>query len=238
MQENFYQTLSNHNIQLDDRQIWQFEKYYALLVDWNAKMNLTAITEKDAVYSKHFLDSASLAFYFDVTKITTLCDVGSGAGFPSIVLKIIFPHLQITIVEALNKRLTFLQHLVETLALDGVTFVHQRAEDYGKQQREVFDLVTARAVARFKMLAELCVPLVKKEGYFIAMKGAHGETELQQAKPMLHQLGITKISAESFSLTCNETIEIRQIYICQKTLLTPKKYPRAFAQIKKDNEQK
>jgi len=235
MQQYFYETLANADLSLSERQRQQFEQYYDLLTTWNEKMNLTAITDKDLVYSKHFLDSASLAFFFDFTQVTTLCDVGSGAGFPAIVLKILFPHLQLTIVEALQKRLTFLEVLITELELRDVSLVHERAEIYGRTQREAFDVVSARAVARLGMLAELCVPLVKKDGYFIAMKGPQGREELSAATDILHTLGITDIREERFTLTHEDAAEARLIYVCHKTELTPQLFPRAFAQIKKMN---
>jgi len=199
-------------------------------------VNLTAITEKDLVYSKHFLDSASLAFFFDFTQVTTVCDVGSGAGFPAIVLKILFPHLQLTIVEALQKRLTFLAEVVQQLELDAVTLVHERAEIYGRIHRATFDVVSARAVARLVVLAELCVPLVTEGGTFIAMKGPQGKEELEEAGRMLKTLGITSIREEVFSLEHSNVTETRLIYICQKTKPTPKGFPRTFSQIKKTNK--
>jgi len=233
MQQYFYQTLADATLPLTDKQRQQFEQYYELLLTWNAKMNLTAITDKDLVYSKHFLDSASVAFFFDFTQVTSVCDVGSGAGFPSIVLKILFPHLQITIVEALQKRLTFLGALIAQLELTDVNLVHERAEIYGREKRETFDVVLARAVARLDVLAELCVPLVRQFGHFIAMKGPQGNAELSTAKPMLTKLGITDIRTDAFILGAGANAEERLIYICQKTKKTPYEFPRPFSQIKK-----
>lgn len=235
MEQYFYQTLEEQQLVLNDKQRVQFEQYYTLLVEWNTKMNLTAITDKDLVYSKHFLDSASLAFFFDFSEVKTLCDVGSGAGFPAIVLKILFPHLQITIVEALQKRLIFLEHVIQILGLSDVLLIHERAEVYGKKQREVFDVVTARAVAHLGILAELCVPLVKQSGYFIAMKGVRGESEFIAAQKILQTLGITHVEKEAFELRTSTVSEERVIYFFQKTAKTPKQFPRTFAQIKKDN---
>ena len=238
VEQQFLETLATHNIQLTSKQKEQFTRYYELLIEWNQKMNLTAITDKDQVYLKHFLDSASSAFFFDFTSITSLCDVGSGAGFPSLVLKIIFPHLKITIVEALNKRLTFLAVVIAELKLTDVELVHERAEIYGRTQREYFDVVTARAVARFKMLAELCVPLVKKGGTFLAMKGTQGDNEYADAATMLKTLGITAIKEEKFMLPqiTEAATETRMLYFCHKGKTTPGQYPRSFAAIKKANQ--
>lgn len=208
----------------------QLAKYYEMLVTWNEKMNLTAITAHDDVYLKHFYDSLTPAAYFDYTSIKTLCDVGAGAGFPSIVLKIFFPHLQLTIVEALEKRLTFLRALIAEIGLEDVTLVHERAEIFAQTHRETFDAVTARAVAKLPMLAELCVPLVKLKGMFIALKGERGLEEQAEAKNALQKLGIGKVIAETLYLT--EASDKRIILLCEKERLTPVKYPRNFGQIK------
>ena len=165
------QQLSTHGIELSDKQQQQFQTYYQMLVEWNEKMNLTSITEEHEVYLKHFYDSIATSFYTNLTKELTICDVGAGAGFPSIPLKIIFPNLKVTIVDSLNKRIHFLNQLAEALELDNVSFVHDRAETYGKgDYRASYDIVTARAVARLSVLSELCLPLVKKGGHFIAVK--------------------------------------------------------------------
>ena len=170
-EKQFIEALKEKGIELSEHQIAQFKKYFELLVEWNEKMNLTAITDLEGVYLKHFYDSISASFYFDFTKVTTVCDVGAGAGFPSIPIKICFPHLQITIVDSLNKRITFLNHLTNELNLDHMTFVHARAEEFGQNAayREKFDVVTARAVARLSVLSELCIPLAKEGGYFVAL---------------------------------------------------------------------
>ena len=166
----------------------QFNRYFELLVEWNEKMNLTAITESDEVYLKHFYDSISASFYVDFTKELKICDVGAGAGFPSIPLKIVFPHLTVTIVDSLNKRITFLEELQKELKLEGVRFCHDRAETFAQlpEHRERYDLVTARAVARMSVLSELCMPLVKVGGQFVAMKAASAGEELEIAKSYSH----------------------------------------------------
>ena len=165
-EEQFYEALKEKGIELSTEQKQQFDTYFKTLVEWNEKMNLTAITDQPSVYLKHFYDSISAAFYVDFTKVTSVCDVGAGAGFPSIPIKICFPHLQITIVDSLNKRIQFLNHLSNELGLSNMNFVHSRAEDFGRnpKYREAFDLVTARAVARMSVLSELCVPLIKEGG--------------------------------------------------------------------------
>lgn len=225
-EEQFLQALKEHNIDLSDKQISQFRTYFEELVEWNEKMNLTAITDKPSVYLKHFFDSITAAFYVDLNGKKTLCDVGAGAGFPSIPLKICFPELHITIVDSLNKRIGFLNHLAERLQLDNVEFVHARAEDFGQNKafREKFDIVTARAVARLSVLSELCIPLVKKGGLFVAMKGAAAKEELADAKRPLTVLG-AKINKEYSFLLPEEDSE-RNIYVFSKVKNTPNKYPR------------
>lgn len=168
--------LSEHGIELTETQKEQFQTYYQLLVEWNEKMNLTSITEEHDVYLKHFYDSITPSFYYDFNGELSICDVGAGAGFPSIPLKIVFPELKVTIVDSLNKRIQFLNHLAAELGLQDVSFVHDRAESYGKgAYRESYNIVTARAVARLTVLSELCLPLVKKGGQFIALKSSKGE---------------------------------------------------------------
>ncbi|MGL4972974.1 MAG: 16S rRNA (guanine(527)-N(7))-methyltransferase RsmG [Culicoidibacterales bacterium] len=229
--EQFTNALLEHGINLDEQQLEQYNRYWELLVEWNEKMNLTGITEKEDVYLKHFYDSLTLAFHFDITKITTMCDVGSGAGFPGIPLKIAFPHLNLTIVDSLNKRITFLNTVVSELGLENVNPVHARAEEFIEHNRESFDLATARAVARLNMLAELCLPFVKEKGYFVAMKGASGTEELTEAEAGLKLLGGKII--EEVTLQLPEEESQRSIIIVEKVKKTPKKYPRSFGQIKK-----
>ncbi len=225
--ELFKEALARQQIQVTTRQMQQFETYYTLLIEWNEKINLTAITAKKEVYLKHFYDSLTLAFShsFDQKDIR-LCDVGAGAGFPSIPLKILFPDLNVTIVDSLNKRITFLQLLIEELGLTEVSLYHDRAETFGKNVdfRESFDFVTARAVARLNVLTELCLPLVKKEGYFIAMKAAKSEEEVQEAKKAISLLGGKWI--EDLSITLPSSEDERHLLVIQKKKETPKKYPR------------
>src|SRR5690625_3209940 len=170
--EQFVSELKLNNVELTDAQLEQFEQYYHLLVEWNEKMDLTTIVERNEVYLKHFFDSLTPSFYVDFSRNLSVCDVGAGAGFPSIPLKICFPQLKLTIVDSLKKRMTFLNHVINMLGLEDIHTFHSRAEDFGqkKKQRESFDLVIARAVARTSVLSELCLPLCKINGLFIAMK--------------------------------------------------------------------
>src|SRR5690625_4082402 len=164
--EQFLDLLNQNNIFLTDQQMNQFQIYFETLVEWNEKMNLTAITEKSEVYAKHFFDSITPAFHVDFNEITTLCDVGAGAGFPSIPLKLFFPHLKITIVDSLKKRIGLLDHLADKVTDEHVEFYHECAETFGqnKEIRQHFDLVTARAVTKMTVLSELWLLLVNTKG--------------------------------------------------------------------------
>ncbi|HZW68463.1 MAG TPA: 16S rRNA (guanine(527)-N(7))-methyltransferase RsmG [Pseudogracilibacillus sp.] len=222
----FNQVLKEKNIDLSDQQLAQFSTYYDLLVDWNEKVNLTAITEKDEVYLKHFYDSVTPSFFEDFSKVTSICDVGAGAGFPSLPLKICYPHLHITIIDSLKKRINFLQELIDQLQLTNVTLVHSRAEDAGsdKKYREKYDVVTARAVARMSVLSEYCLPFSKKGGLFIALKGANAREELDNADKAIKVLGGKILKEETFYLPKEESE--RSLIWIEKIKNTPKKYPR------------
>lgn len=218
--------LKEKGISLSSKQLEQFEIYFEMLVDWNERMNLTGITEKCAVYEKHFYDSVSLAFFLDMKEIQSIADIGSGAGFPSIPLKICFPHLKIVIVDSLNKRITFLKALVEGLGLSDVECVHGRAEDIARlpQYRDKFDLSTARAVARLNVLNEFCLPFVRPGGKFAAMKGSQSQEEMKEATFSLRELK-GKLLGEHGMLLPNEGSE-RHIVVIEKTGATPRQYPR------------
>lgn len=224
--EQFQSELKKYNIDLNEHQLNQFDIYFKTLVEWNEKMNLTAITDRESVYLKHFFDSISASFFFDFSKDLTICDVGAGAGFPSIPLKIVYPHLKVTIVDSLNKRITFLNHLADVLQLDNVAFYHDRAETFGKNVkfRESFDVVMARAVARTSVLAELCLPLVKVGGHFVMMKGANFNEEKQQGDLAVKTLGGQWGKIHSFNLPIEQSE--RNIAIIDKVKKTNKKYPR------------
>nr|WGD98254.1 16S rRNA (guanine(527)-N(7))-methyltransferase RsmG [Bacillus safensis] len=224
--EQFTAALEEKEITLSPVQLEQFETYFRMLVEWNEKMNLTSITEKEEVYLKHFYDSISAAFFIDFHKVTTICDIGAGAGFPSIPLKICFPHLHVTIVDSLQKRITFLNELAKGLNLQDTTFYHDRAETFyqRKEKRESYDLVTARAVARLSVLSELCLPLVKKEGLFVALKASAADEEMQAGKKAVTVLGGEVVEKHSFVLPLEESE--RNIIVIEKKKQTPKKYPR------------
>jgi len=227
---NFKSELEKLNIELTSDMENKFELYYSKLVEVNSYMNLTAITEREEVYNKHFLDSLSIVKALDLNNEFTLCDVGSGAGFPSIPLAIVCDNAKVTIIDALNKRINFLNDLTQYLNLNNVNAYHKRAEDYVKEKAASFDVVTARAVARLNILAELCLPLVKLNGYFIAMKGQSGQEEINEAMNAISILGGKLIDVIDFELP--DDAGKRSIVIIKKVKETPKKYPRQFAKIK------
>ncbi|MGM9891358.1 16S rRNA (guanine(527)-N(7))-methyltransferase RsmG [Limosilactobacillus sp.] len=227
--EQFQQILADHGIDLTDHQMAQFADYYHLLVAANQRVNLTRITAENDVYLKHFYDSLTGAFAEPrlQNEPLTLCDIGAGAGFPSLPLKIAFPQLKVTIVDSLNKRINFLQELVAKLGLTGVTLVHDRAETFSAKQsahREQYDLVTARAVARLSVLSELCLPAAKVGGELIAYKASAADEELAAAQGAINKLG-GQVQKE-LALTLPGTDEQRKIVIIDKVTTTPKKYPR------------
>lgn len=227
---NFKDELIKLNINIDNEQLDKFELYYNKLIEVNSYMNLTAIVEHDEVYNKHFLDSLSIVKALDLSKEFTLCDVGSGAGFPSIPLAIVSNNAKVTIIDALNKRINFLNDLIKYIKLDNVSVYHKRAEDYAKEKREDFDIVTARAVARLNILAELCLPLVKLNGYFVAMKGTVASEEINEACNAIGILGGKIVDRIKFELP--DSAGEREIIVIKKVKATPAKYPRAFAKIK------
>lgn len=224
--ERFQSMLEEKGIILSPQQIAQFDEYYKTLVEWNEKMNLTAITNEDEVYLKHFYDSITAAFHFNFNEPINILDVGAGAGFPSLPIKIVFPELKVNIVDSLNKRIGFLNHLANKLGLKNVSFYHDRAETFGqnKDHREKYDLVMARAVARMPVLAELCLPLTKVNGHFLAMKGADATDEMKEGKKAIELLGAEYVKEIAFELPIEEST--RHIIITKKIKTTPKKYPR------------
>lgn len=227
---DFLQETKKLGLELTDSMLKQFELYYHYLIEVNSYMNLTAITQKEDVYRKHFLDSLELFRILSSKESFRLCDVGSGAGFPGIPLAIVNPQMELTIIDSLNKRIDFLKELAQKLDLKNVLALHERAEVYANQQKDSFDVVTARAVAKLPILVELCLPLVKVGGMFIAMKGSSGEEELALAEQAIQILGGKFLRVEEFYLP--EELEKRQIIIIQKIKPTPAKYPRSYAKIK------
>lgn len=227
----FIEETKKLGLTLTSQQLEQLDKFYELLISWNQKMNLTRITKKEDVYLKHFYDSLTISKVINLNQDLTLCDVGSGAGFPGIVLKICFPNLKITLLDSLQKRVNYLNEIIKELDLKGIEAIHTRAEDYAKQNREKFDIVTARAVANLKMLSELCIPMVKVNGFFIAMK-ANIEEELENSMEILKKLDSKIDKIETFYLPIEESI--RNIILIIKEKSTNKLYPRQIEKIKKD----
>ncbi len=225
------ETTKDYKITLTQNQLEQFEKYFQLLIKWNEKMNLTAITDVNGVAVKHFADSLSLLNYVDINKGAKIIDVGTGAGFPGVVLKIARPDIRLTLLDSLNKRLVFLNEVLTTLGLKA-ELVHSRAEDGAKnaEYRENFDFSVSRAVARLNVLCEYCLPYVKTSGKFIAMKGSGADEEIADAKSAISQLGGKINDAHNFSLPNNEGE--RAIIVIDKLKATPKQFPRISAKIK------
>lgn len=224
--EMFIQACQKNGIELNEIQIRQFETYMKLLVEWNEKMNLTAITEEEEIWEKHFYDSI---VPFGKLEQLSLCDVGSGAGFPGYPLKIVFPSISLTIIEPLQKRCRFLEIVKEELDLKDVTILPKRAEEYARENRECFDIVSARAVARLSVLLELCAPLVKVKGQLIALKGKQGHEELIESGKAIDLLGLQLKQEDTINIEDATRINL----YFDKVKKTPLKYPRAFGQIKK-----
>lgn len=228
--EQFKQELKLLGIILTPLQEKQLESYYELLVEWNQKINLTAIIEKDQVYLKHFYDSVTLTLIVDFKKNATLCDIGSGAGFPGIVLKIIFPNLEITLVDSLQKRINFLNIVIEKLELQNIKAIHSRIEEYGKIKREYYDYVTARAVAHFSLILEYGSPLLKVNGKLLLMK-ANVEQEITESRNALTILNCKIEKQEELELPLEAGH--RTLICVSKEKPTSKSYPRKYSEMKK-----
>ena len=197
--DEFIKELEKLNIMLSSYQLDQLDRYYHLLVEWNEKINLTRIIEEKDVYLKHFYDSLTLVKVIDLKQDLKLCDIGTGAGFPGIVLKIIFPNLKITLVDALLKRIKFLDIVIKELELKDIETVHSRAEDYVKFHKKEFDIVTSRAVSRLSNLLDYSIPLLKKNGYFIPMK-ANCEEELKECENIFKRKKLVIEEISDFNL--------------------------------------
>lgn len=221
-QDRFILELKKLNINITELQLKQLERYYELLVEYNKVMNLTGITIKEEVYLKHFYDSLTIAKVIDLNNYQTLCDVGTGAGFPGLVLKILYPNLKVTLLDSLNKRLNFLNVVIKELNLKDIETVHSRAEEYNKK----FDITVARAVAPLNILLEYCIPLTKVNGYFIAMKG-----KIEEANNALKELNSEIIETNLFLLPIEQSN--RTIIKIKKIKETNKKFPRKYCEIKK-----
>lgn len=213
-------------LSLTDRQQEQFDTYYRILVEWNKVMNLTGITEYDEVNEKHFLDSLMIVKSFDMSKVSSIIDIGTGAGFPGIPLKIVFPEIQVVLLDSLNKRIRFLDEVIQQLGLEKIETIHGRAEDFAKktQYREKIDFCVSRAVANLATLSEYCLPYVKIGGYFVPYKSEDIDKEVEQAENSVQILGGTVEEVQKFKLPGTEIG--RSIIKIKKIKPTAKKYPR------------
>lgn len=228
--DNFIIEVEKLGIEIDNTKLNQLEKYYEMLIEYNKVMNLTGITEKEEVYLKHFYDSLTISKIIDLNKEETLCDVGTGAGFPGIVLKIFYPNLKITLVDSLNKRINFLNDVIKELKLEKIETVHDRMEEYSKNNIEKFDVVTARAVAQMNFLLEVSVPMLKVGKYFVAMKG-NIESELDYSNA-LSKLSSTQNDIIKFKLPYEESN--RTLIKVIKNKVTSRTFPRKYIEIKRN----
>lgn len=226
MSKIFDEKLKELGIELNENMKNQFDRYYELLVEWNKVMNLTGITEYEEVNEKHFVDSLSIVKVIDINKIDNIIDIGTGAGFPGIPLKIAFPHLKVTLLDSLNKRIKFLNAVIDELNLNHIETIHGRAEDYAKktEYRENYDLCVSRAVANLSTLSEYCVPYVKVGGLFISYKSGDIDEEIVKSKPAIKILGAEIENVIKFKLPGTDIH--RSFVEIIKLSTTKKKYPR------------
>lgn len=219
-------SLKKLNISIDEDQKSKFSKYYSLLLEKNKVMNLTRITDEEEIITKHFVDSLMIAKVVDMEKVESLIDVGTGAGFPGIPIKIMWPEIKVTLLDSLDKRVGFLQEVIEELDLEGAKAIHGRAEDFGQDDnyREKFDLCASRAVADLSVLSEYCIPFVKEQGEFISYKADGSEEEIHNAKNAIEVLGgsLERIATETIPGTDIK----RQFAVIRKIEKTDSKYPR------------
>ncbi len=225
MKNKLQKLLETHQIICTDKQLQQFELFFDLLIEWNQKMNLTAIVEPEEVLIKHYFDSITPAFHISFTN-QRIVDIGSGAGFPSIPLKICFPELKVTLLDSLKKRLTFLDVVIKDLHLDNIFSIHSRAEElaHNNKYRQTYDIAISRAVARLNILAELALPYVKVGGLMVALKGANAYEEEAEARRAIHLLGANLVDRVQLELPNHHGN--RTIFFIEKVNNTPNKYPR------------
>ena len=227
--DKFIKEITKLGIEVTEEKLKQLEVYYEMLIEYNKVMNLTGITDKEDVYLKHFYDSLTICKIIDLNKEETLCDIGTGAGFPGVVLKIFFPNLKITLVDSLNKRINFLNDVINQLRLEKIETKHARMEEYSRINIEKFDVVTARAVAQMHFLLEVAIPMLKVNKFFIAMKG-NIENEIDY-KFAMNKLFCEEIDIIKFKLPIEESN--RALIKIKKNKLTPKLFPRKYIDIKK-----
>lgn len=227
--DRFVEEVNKLGIEVTDEKLEQLEKYYELLIEYNKVMNLTGITEKNEVYLKHFYDSLTIAKIIDLNNEKNLCDLGSGAGFPGVVIKIFYPNLKVILVDSLKKRINFLNTIIKELKLENIEAIHTRIEDYSKENKENFDIVTARAVAPLNILLELGISLTKVGKYFIAMKGnLENEADYNNA---IKKLDCSLEKIIKFKLPIEESS--RSLIKIIKEKPTLKIFPRKYNEIKK-----
>ncbi len=230
--EEFIKSVKELGIELNEDMINKLDRFYHLLIEWNAKINLTTIVKEEDVYLKHFYDSLTLFKEVDLTKDLYLCDVGTGAGFPGIVLKIVFPQLKIVLIDSLQKRITYLNEIIKELDLHDIEAIHTRMEDYSKINEEKFDIITARAVANIKVLSEICVRALKLNGRLVFMK-ANIDDEFDNLDNMIRELNLSKVKINKFLLPVEDSN--RALVSFTKLSKTKDKYPRNIDKIKKNS---
>lgn len=229
--EQFVLEVRSLGIEVTEKKLKKLDEFYNLLILWNEKINLTTITAIQDVYLKHFYDSLTLFRVCDLTNDINICDVGSGAGFPGIVLKIFFPNLKITLVDSLNKRVNYLNTIIKELGLVNIEAVHSRMEDFSKVNEEKYDIITARAVANLSVLSEISVKALKIQGKLVFMK-ALCDDELEMVLPKLSILGLKFNKVDKFLLPIEESN--RSLIVFEKIKTTTNKYPRNIDKIKKN----
>lgn len=227
--DKFIEELKKININIKEEQLNQLNEYYNILIEWNNNINLTSITKKEDVYLKHFYDSLTIIKIIDLNNITSLCDIGTGAGFPGLVIKILFPNINVVLLDSLNKRIKFLDEVINKLHLSNITTVCSRAEDYSINNKLKFDVVTARAVAKTSVLLEISSQMIKINGYFIAMKSDVTE-ELNNINDCLNKLNMQLEDNIEFYLPIENSK--RTLLKFKKVKITDNKYPRKFKEIK------
>ena len=230
--EEFIRECNKLNISLDDKILSNLNTYKDYLKEYNSHTNLTTITEDEDIYLKHFYDSLTIIKAIDLNSINSLIDVGTGAGFPGMVLKIVFPHLNVTLIDSNNKKTTFLSNLKDKLNLDNLNIINERSEDYAHKHIDEYDVVTSRAVANLRVLTELCLPMVKVGGKFIPLKATVDE-EIKEANNIINILNGKLNNIITFNLPKEESL--RNILVIDKLDKTPKGYPRNYGKIKKGN---